>query len=138
MFPLSGQVFIKILNKHFFFTWNVLIKYKSRNALWNKYKINKINENTKIVTQVKAAEFPYYGMWKQVISILISIKTIKIYFIKYTILNVYFWSWLCNQQNIELSYYTRKNVLGSRDQNYCRSKHMHTYTHIYTHKMNTQ
>ena len=57
MFPLSGQVFIKVLNV--FLTWKVCIKYKSRNILWNKYKINKINENTKIVTQVTTEEFPY-------------------------------------------------------------------------------
>lgn len=30
---------------------------------------------------------------------------------------MYFWSWFYNQKNAEVSSYTRKNVLGSRDQN---------------------
>lgn len=39
-------------------------KNTMRNALQNKYKINKMNENTTIVNQVTEAAFTQDGIWK--------------------------------------------------------------------------
>lgn len=63
MFPSSGQVFIKLLNKSSFLHRKFLLNIKAEMLSEINTKLIKLMK-TKIVTQIKTAEFTYCGIWK--------------------------------------------------------------------------